>query len=51
VTVERFIDDHKALLARLDAILVVETIKEPVSFPILIQRPHGETEVHESDRG
>jgi type VI secretion system protein ImpF len=50
VTVERFVDDHKALLARLDAILVVEAIKEPVSFPILIQRPHGETEVHENDR-
>ncbi|MDH3599966.1 MAG: type VI secretion system baseplate subunit TssE [Candidatus Tectomicrobia bacterium] len=45
VNVERFADDQKALVARIDADLVVEGVSEPVSFPVLIRSGSGEAEV------
>jgi len=50
VTAERFVDSHKALLVRIDAQLVVETITEPVSFPVLIRNSNGEADVHATER-
>jgi type VI secretion system protein ImpF len=49
ITVERFIDNKKALLAHLDAQLVVETVAEPISFPVYIQSTTGKASVDERE--
>lgn len=45
VTVEQFVRDPQALLIRIDADLVVETITEPVSFPAVVHHKTGEVEL------
>ena len=49
VTVEENTENERALWARIDAILVVESVKEPVSFPVLIQSMSGATKFHEGN--
>jgi len=48
VTVEGFLSSERALLVRIDAVLVVESISEQVSFPVIINNKTGTVQVHES---
>lgn len=48
VTVERYLEERKSLLVRLDAVLVVESVTEPIAFPVMIQHETGVTTVHGS---
>lgn len=46
VTVEPAPAEEGALVGRIDAVLVVEEVHEPVSFPTIFQGATGEVEVH-----
>jgi type VI secretion system lysozyme-like protein len=46
VTVERYMDDQKALLVRLDAVLVVASVVEPIAFPLVLSHETGAVKVH-----
>jgi len=48
VTVERYLDVQQALYVIVDALLVIESITEPVSFPVVIYSKRGGSEVHAS---
>ena len=47
VTVEEITKNERELWVRIEAGLVVESVTEPVSFPVLIQSQSGATEVRE----
>jgi type VI secretion system protein ImpF len=47
VTVERGMDDRKTLLARVDAVLVVESVVEPITFLVIVHPETGALEVHD----
>lgn len=47
VTVEQFEESERALFIRIDAALVVETVTEPVSFPVYGRTGNGQWEIHE----
>jgi type VI secretion system lysozyme-like protein len=49
VHVERLRQEDRALLLRVEARLVVGTVAEPVSFPILVRGKSGEAEVDEDE--
>ncbi len=49
ITVGEFVDEYKALWLRIEAMMVTESIREPVSFPVLVRKNNGEYQVHESD--
>ena len=36
VKIEEFVDDKKALLVKIEGVLAFETVREPVSFPLVI---------------
>jgi type VI secretion system protein ImpF len=48
VTVEPEMPDEKTLTIHLDAVLVVESLSEPVSFRTVLQGQAGRVEIHES---
>ncbi len=45
ITVEEVVGRKTAVRVRLDAALVIDTVMEPVSFPLLIQIQQGQAEV------
>ena len=49
VLVERVRANDRALLLRINAVLAVGLLAEPVSFPVLVRTKSGEAEVHEDD--
>ena len=49
VLVERVRANDRALLLRINAVLAVGLLAEPVSFPVLVRTKTGEAEVHEDD--
>lgn len=49
VSVERYRDSHRALWVKIDAVLVIDSVIEPVSFPVLLQSKTGTAEVYESE--
>jgi len=49
VRVERVGRDDRALLLRVEAVLSVGLVAEPVSFPVLVRGQSGEAEVHEDE--
>jgi type VI secretion system lysozyme-like protein len=49
VLVERLRANDRALLLRINAVLAVGMLAEPVSFPVLVRTKTGEAEVHEDD--
>ena len=50
VRVERLRQEDRALLLRVEARLVIGTVAEPVSFPLLLRGKLGRTEVCEDER-
>jgi len=50
VTVEHEMPDEKSLTIKMDAFLVIESVREPVSFQTVFQRQTGIWEVHESSQ-
>jgi type VI secretion system protein ImpF len=46
VTVERRSNDHTALVAHIEAVLVVASIREPMAFPVLVQNDVGRIDSH-----
>ena len=49
VKVEMIDRKQNALLVRIDALLVVESVSEPVSFPVVIRHKDGVVEVNDSE--
>lgn len=47
VTVEQSMDDRKTLLARVEAVLVVESVVEPITFLVVVHPETGASEVHD----
>jgi type VI secretion system protein ImpF len=47
VTVEQRMDDRKALSARVDAVLVVESVVEPITFLVVVHPETGASEVYD----
>lgn len=48
VMVEEFVDTQKALQVRIEADLVVDSVREPIAFPVVIQCDTGGSAVHAS---
>jgi type VI secretion system protein ImpF len=48
VTVEPEMPDEKTLVIRIDAALIVEPFREPVSFQTVLQSQTGRLEIHET---
>jgi type VI secretion system protein ImpF len=48
VTVERCLGDSTALIAHIEAVLVVAPISEPIAFPVVVQDGMGRAAIHAS---
>ena len=49
VQVDQFHESDRTLWIKIDAVLVTESITEPVSFPVRINNKTGAAEVHEHE--
>ncbi|HEY0006426.1 MAG TPA: type VI secretion system baseplate subunit TssE [Pyrinomonadaceae bacterium] len=49
VTVEPFQKSNRALWVKIDGVLLIGSVTEPVSFPVLVQHRTGGAEIHEHE--
>ncbi|HZS44230.1 MAG TPA: type VI secretion system baseplate subunit TssE [Blastocatellia bacterium] len=51
VTVERFLESERALSVKIDAMLVVDSITEPVTFQVYLHGKSGDAKIEQIDQG